>query len=50
MGYHLFCVIWEKWNINMYLWGVIGQGAERNLGREPKDLQKASSVLWVDHL
>lgn len=33
----------------MYLWGMIGQAAERNLNRGPKDLQRVSSVLCANH-
>lgn len=50
MAWHLFSVVREKWVINMYLWGMISQEMERNLARRPEDLQKASSVLCVDHL
>lgn len=45
----MFCVVREKWDINMCLWDRIGQVAERNLDRGPKDLQKVNSVLYVDH-
>lgn len=45
----MFCVVREKWDINMCLWDRTGQVAERNLDRGPKDLQEVNSVLYVDH-